>query len=159
MKEEKNNEDFDLAAAFEALAKEMKENPVKYLDEVEYPLEIKGVDMKFRLLKNGIGANMGDLVSIRYCKDNKTYLGFYIGDLAIETFGTFRPKTSKIEIMAMHNPAMFVPELGKIIYGVESWWKKIESPEELEEITDEDIENVWYMKILKSRLENYDNEE
>ena len=45
------------------------------------------------------------------------------------------------------NPAIFVPELGKIIFGMESWWGRIKSEEELKDITDGDIENVWHVKM------------
>ena len=47
------------------------------------------------------------------------------------------------------NPAIYVPELGKIIFGMESWWGIIESPEELKDISDDDISNTWYVKLLQ----------
>ena len=40
-----------------------------------------------------------------------------------------------------------MPELGKIIFGMESWWGRIKSEEELKDITDGDIENVWHVKM------------
>ena len=49
----------------------------------------------------------------------------------------------------MHNPAIYVPELGKVIYGMESWWHAIKDEKELKDITDNDIDNVWYVKALK----------
>ena len=36
-----------------------------------------------------------------------------------------------------------------IILGCESFWSKIENAEELKDITDEEINNNPYMKILK----------
>ena len=32
------------------------------------------------------------------------------------------------------NPGIFVPELGKIIYGCESWWSEIDNPEDLRDM-------------------------
>jgi len=47
-------------------------------------------------------------------------------------------------------PAIFVPELKKIIYGCESWWKTIQSVDEFSKISNEDINNTWYVKLLQS---------
>lgn len=49
-----------------------------------------------------------------------------------------------------NNPAIFVPELKKIIYGCESWWKTIRSVDEFSKISNEDINNTWYVKLLQS---------
>lgn len=43
-----------------------------------------------------------------------------------------------------------VPELKKIIYGCESWWKTIRSVDEFSKISNEDINNTWYVKLLQS---------
>ena len=97
----------------------------------------------------------GKLVKIRPCGEeyeNKTYLGFLIGDLALGS--SFKILEDKIQLnWSLHNPAIFVPELGKVIYGCESWWSEIENIEELKQITDDDINNVWYVKLLKNRLD------
>ena len=49
----------------------------------------------------------------------------------------------------MTNPAIFVPDLKTIIFGVESWRQRITTESQLRSITDIDIENVWYVKALK----------
>lgn len=49
----------------------------------------------------------------------------------------------------MHNPAMYVPGLNDIVFGAGSWWRQIKSPEGLAEISDKDIDSVWYMRALK----------
>ena len=50
----------------------------------------------------------------------------------------------------MTNPAIFVPELKKIIYGCESWWGTINNQDDLSDlnISDDDIQNTWYVKLL-----------
>ena len=53
----------------------------------------------------------------------------------------------------MDNPAIFVPDLNKIIFGCASWWHKIKNIDEIKDITMEDIENTWYVKLAK-KLEN-----
>lgn len=37
-----------------------------------------------------------------------------------------------------NNPAIFVPELKKIVFGMESWWRILEKPEDLKGIAKED---------------------
>lgn len=54
-----------------------------------------------------------------------------------------------LELNDFTNPAIFVPEFNEIIWGIESWWSKIESPDDLKQVTDADIENAWYVKALK----------
>ena len=48
----------------------------------------------------------------------------------------------------MHNPMIWIPERGEIVYGCGSWWGSIESMDQLSEITDATISNVWYVKAL-----------
>ena len=48
------------------------------------------------------------------------------------------------------NPAIYVFDLQRIIFGAESWWSIIENQEELKDITDDDINNQWYVKALKA---------
>lgn len=94
---------------------------------------------------------MGALVKVRPCGEeygNKTYLGFLIGEIALGS--SITTIDDKIQLnFSSYNPAMFVPELKKVIYGAGSWWSEIESEEELKEITNDDIENVWYVKLLQ----------
>ena len=104
----------------------------------------------------------GSLVSIRPCNEkygNKTYVGFLIGELAL---GSSIKITDDNKIQCNwsgYNPAIFVPELGEVIMGCASWWGKIKSVDELKQISDEDIENVWYVKLLNEQLKSKSNEE
>ena len=43
-----------------------------------------------------------------------------------------------------------MPELKRVVYGCESWWHEIESIDEFKKITNEDIENTWYVKLLRA---------
>ena len=55
--------------------------------------------------------------------------------------------------MSGHNPDIFVPEIQEIIFGMESWWDEIRSEEDFKRITDEDIQNVWYVKLMNQMAE------
>ena len=48
------------------------------------------------------------------------------------------------------NPVIFIPDLMRVVLGIESWWVVIKKPKDLKKITDADIQNVWYAKALKS---------
>jgi hypothetical protein len=93
----------------------------------------------------------GCLVKINPCGkeyEGKTYLGFLIGDVALGSSLSIKEDKIQLEFSG-HNPGIFVPEIGKIIYGCESWWGEIKDESELKGITNDDIENVWYVKILR----------
>jgi len=59
-----------------------------------------------------------------------------------------------LNVSTTTNPAIFVFELNKIIYGMESFWAIIETKEDLKDITKDDIDNVWYVKLLKQLSTN-----
>ena len=97
------------------------------------------------------GASCGDLVSVRPCDDEyegKTFLGIFIGEIALGTMGTI--KENEITCSFCHtNPAIFVPAIKKVIFGCGSWWGKINSEEDFKQITDDTIDNTWYVQMLK----------
>jgi hypothetical protein len=93
----------------------------------------------------------GDWVAVRPCGEeygDKTYLGIYLGDLPLG-IQLYAERDHTLSVLTHQNPAMYVPDLKEIIWGCGSWWHKIDKPEQLEEITDKDISNVWYVKALK----------
>ena len=76
---------------------------------------------------------MGVLVRVRPCDEayeNKTFLGIYLGDLPLGPYVQFNRATKELTVRSMPNPAIYVPEIKKIIFGAESWWQEITNPEE-----------------------------
>lgn len=124
---------------------------------IEYPLTIQGIEDEFNKHQEYNARKCGQFVKINPCGKEyggKTYLGILLGDLPISVAISFLHDDQKLHVGAMTNPAIFVPDLKKIIYGCESWWGEIEKPEDLKDITPEDIENVWYVKLLKEMAGN-----
>lgn len=127
---------------------------------IKYPISIMGIEngsakpLMRSLLNKG---REGCLVSIRPCAEeyeNKTFLGIYIGDIATTQMASYYEESGVLKIsVGMHSPAIFVPDLKKVIFGYESWWGEIKSIDQIRKITDEDIENTWYAKLL-SGLDN-----
>jgi len=95
----------------------------------------------------------GTFVSIRPADEAKTYLGIYIGDLPVWNDFHYNIPTERVVVSSHLNPAIFVPDLARVVYGCESFWGEIKDEHDLREITDEDIENVWYVKALKQLSE------
>jgi hypothetical protein len=96
----------------------------------------------------------GKFVRVRPCGPEfagKTYLGVYLGDMALSVGINFHTETRTAHIRwGSHNPAIFVPDLGRIVLGAESWWGLIKSPEDLQTISDLDIQSVWYVRALQA---------
>ena len=122
---------------------------------LEYPIAVAEVECLQPKYNIGIMHEVGELVKIRPCAEEyggKTYLGFYLGDLPTQISQSHHRKTHMLTISTHSNPAIFVPTLGKIIFGYESWWGEIENPEDLSDITDECINEQWYVKALKELI-------
>lgn len=127
---------------------------------MQYPITV--TDIKFtgaKTLKDKalFGGPCGTFVSIRSCRPehgDKTYLGVLLGDLALAQSAHFDAASGVLTIEpAYYNPAIFVPDLSCVLMGSESWWGTIDSEADLKQITDADIQNVWYVKALKSLQE------
>ena len=120
---------------------------------IEYPINVKKINNsneRFSLYEPG------GFVAVRPCAEeygNKTYLGLFLGELPDSNYVLYNTKTEELNISMSCNPAMFVFELNKVIYGYESWWRKIEKEEDLKQITDADINDVWYVEAFKTLSE------
>lgn len=98
------------------------------------------------------GQKPGTMVAVRPCADKyegKTLLGMYLCDAPTGVIGRQEGETVMLEMIDYTNPAIYIPETDEIVWGYGSWWGEIESPEKLREITDEDIQNIWYVRALK----------
>lgn len=130
--------------------KDYEEN-VRIDDAIQYPIEVSKVTPKSKMVRDPIPS--GTWVSIRPVTDNpekKTYLGVYLGSLPVKGATTsYHLKTKELSFLVLDNPGIYVPDLKKIVYGYESWWGKIKTPEDLQQITDQNIQDVWYVRALQ----------
>ena len=94
----------------------------------------------------------GRWVRVRPCGDEKTYLGILLGNLPTKEppIVGYHPGEKELSVVLQTNPCIFVPDLGSCVWGYESWWGVVESPDDLRQITDASIGNVWYVQALKS---------
>lgn len=98
----------------------------------------------------------GAMVAVRPVGSEKTYLGMYLCCAPTSVFGEQRGEDLVLRMSEHTNPAIYVPELDRIVWGYGSWWGEIESEEKLREITDDVIENQWYVRALKQLSEGAD---
>ena len=98
---------------------------------------------------------VGKPVAVRPCGkeyEGKTYFGIYLGDFPLSFGWQIKSDDPKKMIVkpCLGNPAIFVPSLRKTVFGCESWWHKIKDEESMKQITDEDIDSTWYVKLVKN---------
>lgn len=119
----------------------------------EYPVTIHGITHgKEPVFQAGM-RRAGTWVAVRPCDDEcagKTYLGMYLGDAATAAGVSFNHATGVLEVgLGYHNPAIWVFDLKRIVYGMGSWWGPIKWPEDLRQITNVDVNSVWYVRALQ----------
>lgn len=118
------------------------------MKEAKTVLSVAVEKMDF-LCKNDIGK----LVRVRPCDKKykgKTFLGIFLGELPIPMYVSYNKDEQMLSIKNMHNPAIFVPDINEVVFGYESWWSLINSSEDITDITNDDISNVWYVKMLNN---------
>jgi hypothetical protein len=143
-----------LAHAVEAMNE--KHGEIVDVAHVNFPVTVQNLNRTVQRVTSDAG--IGTLVRVRPATDDpneRTHLGIYLGDMIFDVTVAYSAKSSEMFVSDQRNPAIFVPKLRKIVWGIESWWSAIKTPEEVEkQITDDDIANIPYVKVLKELLES-----
>lgn len=113
---------------------------------LEFPLTVQGIELRGCLPPM---REVGKLVRVRLCDDDKTYLGVYLGELARAPMAYTRSDSQNLIVSLYQNPALFVPALSRIVWGDESWWSIIDSEDDLRNISNDDIASQWYVRLAK----------
>lgn len=126
-------------------------DPMPYL---RYPITISGIAFGEAEIISHKRRENGAFVAVRPCDKelkNKTFLGIYIGEVALSQSVSFHRETGVLNISpGMYNPAIWVPDLKRVVFGCGSWWGVLKTPDDLKQITDADIDNIWYVKAMRS---------
>lgn len=129
---------------------------------IKYPITVEGIDfdVKIGVSKDGgwlSTTKPGTFVAVRSCKEehgDKTRLGIVIGYVPIHAGVEHHKETNRLKFyLSGDNPAIFVFELNEVVLGCGSWWSEIESEVQLREISNNDIQNAWYVKALKQLMD------
>lgn len=144
-----------LAQMMEEGADDLHMAPAFGLDDFKdnYPIAVNTIRLGSIGVEEPLTTEIGSWVAVRAVDSDKTLLGVLLGDLPVSPMVRYRPATGELFFAMRNNPAIWVPELGRIVFGYESWWGKIKSPEHLRTITDDDIQSVWYVQALKALTE------
>ena len=123
---------------------------------MKFPITVNKIEHRDAMSFFSSGA-IGKFVSIRPCGDNPdnlTFLGLYVGDLPISIHLDYKEEGQILTIsQGFSNPAIFVFDLNKIVYGAESWWGTIDTEDDLKRITNADIDDIWYVKAMRAMME------
>lgn len=126
---------------------------------IEYPITVENIDVVSFQYNAGLrNQDVGKPVRIRPCDEEyegKTFLGIFLGELPLYNSVCLN-KSNVLTVRPVGNPAIFVPELNKIIFGAESWWQIVKNPAEVGEISDETIQNQWYVQMLRDMSRKQD---
>ncbi len=132
-----------------------KQKRIAEMGKIKFPISVKRIGFPKELITKGIflsAGKIGDFVAVRPCNKEykgKTYLGILLGELPVGCGCIYKRKKRLLEFYIHQNPAIYAPELKKIIFGCGSWWHVLKSPDDLKQITERDIKNVWYVQALK----------
>lgn len=122
---------------------------------IQYPLEIDGIDIS--PLEGWNLKSIGQLVAVRPCSENpgnRTYLGLYLGEQPWFLSASFHRDTRRLDVSAACNPMIYVFETRRIVRGADSWWSRIQSQEDMRQISDEDIQSAWYVRLMNDIAEH-----
>jgi hypothetical protein len=126
---------------------------VKIMSKIDLETPVKTIEIQENMVVPRIVApyHSGEFVAIRPINkdksEEKTYFGIMLGDMNIG-FG-HRLDGDTITVTGhIGNPAIFVPKLAQIVYGAESFWKLIQSEEQLTAIEDDDLKR-WASQIAE----------
>lgn len=134
-------------------SKPEKQETIK--QKLKTPTEIQEIEIEYTRKEKDLFYKNGTLVRIQPIKKEykgKTYLGILIGQIQVGTGVRVYEKEKRIKISPKYNTAIYVPELKEIILGVESWWSTIEKPEQLKQITTEEIQSSPIAQIIKGMM-------
>ena len=151
---EPNNEDGQMKFYLSKNQKEIVQELLDFFRSLNWQIALNSYK-ELELDQRGGYANRGcgTPVKVRSCKEehgDKTYFGILIGDVALTLHASIDGEDNLKVSNSMYNPAIFVPELNEVVFGCGSWWSELEDESELNKlITDESIQNVWYVKMLK----------
>lgn len=132
------------------MAEMLSEEPA----EMQWPVTVSGLEWgDGEVLIPHRRGNGASWVAVRPCDaelNGRTFLGFLLGDMALSVSVRYDRESGVMSISyGSHNPAIWVPDLGRIVYGCGSWWGEIKSAGDLRQITDADIDNIWYVRAMK----------
>lgn len=88
---------------------------------MKFPIEVEKINIR----ESSSMYPIGESVRVKPCDaeyKGKTYTGILLGALPKRAMVSYDRMTKELHISPDMNPAIYVPEIQKIIWGEESWW-------------------------------------
>lgn len=81
---------------------------------------------------------------VRVRPDGETPTGILVGDPPVGGRVTFNRETQIAHVSTgLANPVIVIPSFGRLVYGAESWRGRIDSAEDISDITSDTISRSW----------------
>jgi hypothetical protein len=173
--QETEEEENPMAKLFEALAeyqKKLEDGTIKNFPggDLKETIEVEHIHVHAPLFNSSAFGKYGKFafVKVRPCDEEKwpdgTYVGILLGDLPISWNFSYNTEIKKLMAQGHMNPCILVLDKKTgapidVVWGAGSWWGIIAGPEDLKDISDEDIENVWYVKAIKAMDERWSKQD
>lgn len=123
------------------------------MGEIKYPITVNSIELKSLAPWSPTGRPPGTPVAVRPVDDDKTYLGFYLGDFPYMSMVRYCKTTGVLAFDAAANPCILIPELNRTVFGAECWWQTLKKSDEFKEITDGTIKSQWYVQMANAMFE------
>ena len=117
---------------------------------IEYPIQVDKINTTPIEPSPLYAEYIGKPCAVRLCRDDNdatTYIGIFLGELPYEMMISYQEDSKELHQYPAYNPAILIPEKKEIVWGYESWWKIINSPEDFTEISAADIQSQWYVQM------------
>ena len=90
---------------------------------IEYPITVSKINQNefLDLYKKKVGSKV-ELTLCEKGHENKKYTGILLGELPVQTAVHYYQQSQELNVSMVGNPAIWVEELNRIVYGYECWW-------------------------------------
>ena len=98
---------------------------------IEFPIQVNSIDhsmtdtMEYRdtyLFGQKYGKGFNVTLRLASGTDNKDYDGHFVGECPTGIITSYSKKRKKLILKPLSNPAFWVPELKRLVFGYECWW-------------------------------------
>lgn len=124
---------------------------------IRYPLTVSGIDVEE--LDDAMVAGRdapGTIVLVSFLEGDEKLrrMGILVGNLPVAPIVSYDKDDGTLSVRPLTNPAIFVPSVGRIVWGCESWWHPT-TLDDLEQVVGDD---PWQMGIARAMLAERDGE-
>lgn len=107
---------------------------------IEYPITVSSIKTNHDEY-DFYEKRRGEICKLHLTNDDKVYTAVLLGELPYMTTESYNPETGKLTVTVIKNPALYVFDLKKVVYGAECWWQGLGETIKMPDISDAGQEN------------------